>query len=233
LLTQRADVIVVPELVSSLELRERVGEKLRGYAVHTPLLVVCGSEAVNSDSPTRRTNRAFVLGPSGRGLWTQDKHHQYSMTAEEIARRGLERRLGRVGRSEVGTSARQRVVIRDIPGSGRVCVVVCEDFARNEPVQNAIRAFAVDMGVVVVMNGPFLESGWRLRNAINLAQEPGSRIAIGNSLAVLARMGLAPTPYDIRSLAYYCLPNHGATIVSMPTWASRSEPEALLITPVP
>jgi len=232
LLSRRADVIVIPELVSSIALRERVGEELRSHAAHTPLLVVCGSEAVRSDSPTKRTNRAFVLGPSGRELWTQDKHHPYSISAEQIAQWGLQRQLGKVKRNEVGTSTRKKVVIRDIPGSGRFCVVVCEDLARSEPVQNAIRDFGVDMGVVVVMNGLFSESGWRLRHAVNLAEEPGSRIAIGNSCAILARMEPRPTSPDLRSLAYYVLPNHGLTSVTLPPRASASDPPAVLVTPI-
>lgn len=230
-----ADIVVIPELVSSTAMRSRVCEWLKDQAAVQPLFVACGSEAVPSKSGTRRTNRAFVLGPSGRPLWEQDKHHQYAMEPKNIESLGLKAVLGAQPRNEIGASALSRVVIRDIHGAGRFCVLVCEDFARANPGQDALRSFQVDMAIVIVMDGPFPEGGWRKRNAVNLAQEPGSRIAIANSRAVLSR--LSPEVSEkaeakIAEVAYYCLPKQGLT--SIRRWPPRkpvSESIALLIAP--
>jgi hypothetical protein len=230
-----ADIVVIPELVSCAALRGRVCEWLRDEVGEKPLFVACGSEAIPSKAATGWTNRAFVYGPSGRILWEQDKHHQYKMDGKNIERLGLTPVLGAQSLNEIGASTRSRVVIRDIRGAGRFCVLVCEDFARASPGQAAIRAFQVDMAIVIVMDGPFPVGGWRKRNAVNLAQEPGARTAIANSRAVLSR--LPPEESDkaeakIAELAYYCLPNQAP--IKTRTWPGRKPVKdsiALLIAP--
>jgi hypothetical protein len=232
LLQEGVDVVLIPELVSSLALRNRICAWLKDKAPAHPLLVVCGSEAVKSGSATRRTNRAFVVGPSGRLLWTQDKHHQHSMSAEEIEKLGLRSVLGSRKRNEIGTSSRWRVVICDIPGSGRFCILVCEDFARGPPGQEAIRLFEVDMGLVIVMDSLFDATGWRQRYAHIFAQEPGSRIAIGNSRALISRLpdgGKRDSmPEDV---AFYCLQKQ--CLMHKKWWPNGpvSKASALLIVP--
>jgi hypothetical protein len=77
------------------------------------------------------------------------------MDAKNIDRLGLTPVLGAQSLNEIGASTRSRVVIRDLRGAGRFCVLVCEDFARASPGQAAIRAFQADMVIVIVMDGPF------------------------------------------------------------------------------
>jgi hypothetical protein len=238
LLRHGADVVVIPELVSSVALRDQVSEWLLKKAPTQPVLVICGSEAVASKSVTGFTNRAFVLGPSGRLLWTQDKHHQYSLTSKDLARLGLTSSLGRDALNEVGTSVRRSVTICDIAGAGRFCVLVCEDLARDDPGQVALRLFEADMVIVIVMDGPFLESSWRNRNGLNLAQEPGTRIAIGNSRALLARLGGATRPagakgYKLEEIAYYRLPNQRVKNARWQPKGALAGATALLIAPGP
>ena len=235
LLRQKADVIIIPELVSSAALRKEVSAWLLEKAPSQPIMVVCGSEAVASKSVTGFTNRAFILGPSGRMLWTQDKHHQYRLTAKDIQRLGLTASLGRDARNEVGTSTHRSVTICDIPGAGRFCVLVCEDLARDDPGQVTLRLFEADMVIVIVMDGTFLESSWRNRNGLNLAQDPGTRIAIGNSRALLARMGTSRPPgskgYKLEEVAYYRLPNQRVKRPKRRPGGALAAAAALLIAP--
>lgn len=233
LLDRGAEVIVLPELVSSNSLRAAVASWLRDEASAQPILVVCGSEAVRSSAPTGWTNRAFVMGPSGRALWMQDKQHQYALSADEISELGLDSILGGDSRNEVGTCPRWLIAIRDIPGAGRFCVLVCEDFARKAPAQDAIEAFQVDMNLVIVMDGPFRKSGWRARHAMNFSEAPGARTAIGNSRAVLSRMKSRPRSSPlVAEVAYYCLIKQEYT--SIQHWPKRSarSASAFLIAPI-
>lgn len=232
LLTEEAHVIIIPELVSSELLRNAVSCWLRDKAPNDPLLILCGSEAVKSDSATGRTNRAFVVGASGRPLWTQDKNHQYALNAKQIGTCGLQRVLGREDRNEISTSMRSEVVICDLLGSGRFSVFVCEDFARDEPGLQALRTFEVDMGVVAVMDGQFTPGEWRQRGAHTFAQEPGSRIAIGNSRALISRLSDRDRRNaKVDDLANYTLPNHGVTQARWFPNGPLSRAIALLIAP--
>jgi hypothetical protein len=224
-----ADVLVLPELVSSSRLRERIATWLRMEAASKPFLTICGSEAVPSDAPTGKTNRGFVLGALGRTLWTQNKHHQYALSSADLAKLDLVGILGASERNEVGTSASTEVVIRDVMGTGRFCLLICEDFAREKPGLETIKEFEVDTCLVIVMDGEFLESGWRKRNALNLAQEPGSKVAIANSRALLARA--RSRRRSSADLAFYCLPNHELTHTKILTDTSTKQPLAILIAP--
>jgi len=233
---KQADVIIIPELVSSEALREAVKEWLLTKAPSQPLMVVCGSEAVASESVTGFTNRAFILGPSGRRLWEQDKNHQYSLTSRDMAKFDLTASLGNEPMNEVGTSTHRSVTICDIAGAGRFCVLVCEDLARDDPGPEALRLFGVDMVIVIVMDSTFRESGWRNRGGLTLTQEPGTRIAIGNSRALLARLSSSGSAKGksrkLEEVAYYRLPNQGIMSVKRSPRGPIAQAVALLIAPV-
>jgi hypothetical protein len=82
------------------------------------------------------------------------------------------------------------------------------------------------------MDGPFSPTGWRQRHAHSFAQEPGSRIAIGNSRALISRLPRAakeaPTVEDI---AYYCLQKQCDIDKSWWPKGALSQATTLLIAP--
>ncbi len=230
--SMHADVVIIPELVSSTRLRRCVSEWLRYRAANPPMLVICGSEAVRSASSTGYTNRAFVLGSSGRELWTQDKHHQYWLTEQDILRYKLQRYVGRKMLNEIGASVETRVAVRDFRGFGRVCLLVCEDFNRSIPGPSTIRTFGVDMAIVIVMDKKFDPEGWRKTAAVSCANDVGTRVAIANSRGLVSRQDVDPLwPESAPDLAYMCFPIRQDPPVEIWPKGALSKCKALLIAP--
>lgn len=65
--------------------------------------------------------------------------------------------------------------------------LVCEDLARIDPVQTAIRAVGPNLVVALLMDGPQLENRWSGRYATVLADDPGCSVLSFTSLGLIAR----------------------------------------------
>jgi hypothetical protein len=215
-----AEIVVMPELISTELVRDRISDWLLTKGSRKPFLILEGSEAVvESGSPTGFSNRAFVKGSNGILLWTQDKRNQFTLRQRNIRDYSLTKQLGANALDEIGSSAGGLISVRDILGAGRFAVLVCEDYSRDAPGRRAVMRAGVETCLVVIMNGRHRPTGWRQRVAVELAQEPGSRSAIVNSHALLSRMRGGAR--KIADVAYYCLPDQTPTTWSVYRDGSR------------
>ncbi len=197
MLDKEVDIVVMPELVSHVEVRTAIKRWARG-APNAPGLLVAGTEAVDVGS-AYPVNRAFVLDNYGEERWSQDKVHAYTFPCELLTRAGLNHVLGDgpLDEESVNTMA-SAMIIRDIPNVGRCMVLICEDFARDVPGRRIAREVGADLVLVPVMDQAPQPSGWWERMAFDIAQDPQSRTALANSYAVMARIAVGPvSPRDI------------------------------------
>lgn len=66
-----------------------------------------------------------------------------------------------------------------------MCVLVCEDLARQDPVSDIVRAVGPTLVVALLMDGPQLDSRWSARYATVLADDPGSSVLTLTSLGMV------------------------------------------------
>jgi predicted amidohydrolase len=205
---RRHDVfaVVLPELVSSESLLQRISRWRAGIHHPLPQLIVAGSYLCDDPHlPGKPRNRAVMLDSSGVRLWTQDKMHPYVFTVEhqELAEhvlctpaRNLEENIG---------TAPRLLQVRDFyPGRFRCAIAICEDFARVQPYHPAMRSLAATHLFIPIMN-PARTGGsdWIKRYGISLAQE-GHTISVVANSGVLVRAGSGSSAVNLRDSKHYC-----------------------------
>jgi hypothetical protein len=141
-----------------------------------------GLTAVNSGS----ASRAGPLRDLMRDV--QLKHHRWCLDRGQI----LQYDLG--GRLPASRDCWERVMIgrRDINfvtiGSWlTMCVLICEDLARQDPVTEVIRAIGPNIVFALLMDGPQLRNRWSSRYASVLAEDPGCSVLSLTSLGMSRR----------------------------------------------
>jgi hypothetical protein len=141
-----------------------------------------GLTAVHSD----KASNAGPLRDSVRQV--QLKHHRWCLDRGQV----LQYDLG--GRLPASRDCWERVHIgrRDINfvtlGDWlTMCVLICEDLARQDPVTEVIRAVGPNLVFALLMDGPQLRNRWSSRYASVLAEDPGSSVLSLTSLGMAKR----------------------------------------------
>ncbi len=65
-----------------------------------------------------------------------------------------------------------------------MCVLVCEDLARPDPVGDVIRAVGPNLVIALLLDGPQIPSRWPGRYATVLAEDPGCSVLTLTSLGM-------------------------------------------------
>ena len=118
----------------------------------------------------------------------QDKHHRWSLDANQIIQYGLGSRLPISKQCWEWTPIEQREL-----NFWTVCewltwaTLICEDLARQDPVADIIRAVAPNLVIALLMDGPQLRARWPARFATVLSEDPGSSVLTLTSLGMSKR----------------------------------------------
>jgi hypothetical protein len=116
----------------------------------------------------------------------QFKHHRWCLDRGQI----LQYELG--GRLPASHDCWERIFIGErsinfvtLADWLTICVLICEDLARQDPVTDIIRAVGPNLVFALLMDGPQLRHRWPSRYASVLAEDPGS------SVLTLTNLGMA------------------------------------------
>ncbi len=120
--------------------------------------------------------------------WSQSKHHRWGLDSGQVVRYHLGSVLdpSRNWWEKIDVSNRTCVFTVVRPGAS-LCVLVCEDLARFDPVMPVINAIGPNLVIALLMDGPQLERRWPGRYATVLADDPGSSVLTLTSLGMLRR----------------------------------------------
>lgn len=192
-------VVVMPELVSHTEVRTAIMGWMRRNADVAPL-IVAGSEPIEVETGKARVNRSFVLGPGGFEIWTQDKAHQFVFTADLLKDANLVPYLGCDDIQEECFGSTSIVEVRDLPGLGRGMVSICEDFDRDLPGPRVARLTGPDLLMVPVLDCPPKPRNWWSQGGMTRTRDPGARVIIANSYALMGRLPAPSTGWHDNSI---------------------------------
>jgi hypothetical protein len=95
---------------------------------------------------------------------------------------------------------------------GSIAALICEDLARIEPVQSAIRSVGPSLVIALLMDGPQLMDRWSNRYATVLADDPGSAVLTVTSMGLLRRQALLPGEERLRQIGLW----KGADLKTIP-----------------
>jgi hypothetical protein len=115
----------------------------------------------------------------------QQKHHRWRVDKPQILQYGLGGSLDpeKIWWEHVGVQQR-RVRFVSIYDWLTMCVLICEDLARQDPVAELVRAVGPNLVVALLMDGPQLLKRWSSRYAMVLADDPGSSVLTLTSLGM-------------------------------------------------
>lgn len=132
------------------------------------------------------------------------KHHRWKLDPRQIRRYGLAHRLDPMRRAwwEGISVGDRRVDIFEPRPATTLTTLICEDLARTDPVQEAIRAIGPSLVLVILMDGPQTAARWPAHYAGVLAEDPGSSVLTLTSFGMIARA--APQDgFRSRSIAFW------------------------------
>lgn len=188
----RVDGMILPELALTRPqhsaLRRQV---LRG---RNDFLLVSGVSDASID-PLYSRNYAAVDSALGLAADEQDKHHRWQLDGQQIKQYGLEHRLDpRLRWWESCWLDKRSITFIALRDWLTVCVVVCEDLCRPDPLSDVIRSVGPNLVIAILMDGPQLPSRWSARYATVLTDDPGCSVLTVTSLG----MSVLSKPVDSR-----------------------------------
>jgi hypothetical protein len=162
-------------------LRDEPSLESHGMPVNACAIQPFGLTSVRDAGPRGKTLRRAMRR-------VQPKHHRWCLDRSQI----LQYDLG--GRLPASFDCWERVFIgpREInfvtlASWLTICVLVCEDLARQDPVTEVIRAVGPNLVFALLMDGPQLTNRWPSRYASVLAEDPGSSVLSLASLGMSRR----------------------------------------------
>jgi hypothetical protein len=97
-----------------------------------------------------------------------------------------------------------------------LCVLICEDLARPDPVANIVRTVGPNLVIALLMDGPQTKERWAARYATNLADDPGCSVLTLTSIGMSQLSRPLSGPNRSRVIALWKDAFAGATEIEMP-----------------
>jgi hypothetical protein len=214
--------IVMPETALRFELANEVAEILAERCGIDMLLT-----GVVSELEGGRNLAAMYHFQNNRLLqrWFQSKHHRWCLNDDQIRRYHLGHVLDPHDKwwEQINVSDRA-CYITSFRSYATLCVLICEDLARYDPVLTVMNAIGPNLVIALLMDGPQLEQRWPGRYATVLAEDPGSAVLTVTSLGMVARSRNPGDPEN-REIALWKEANGRARVLKLP-----KESHGLLLT---
>jgi hypothetical protein len=132
----------------------------------------------------------------------QAKHHRWQLERSQIERYGLHLDVGRRWWEFSEVKDRQLSFVT-VASQLTLCVLICEDLARQDPAPAIIRAVGPNLVIALLLDGPQLPFRWPARYAAVLAEDPGSTVLTLTSLGMVLRSSSSCTSPPSRAVAMY------------------------------
>jgi hypothetical protein len=191
-LVEKIDGVIFPEL----SLTNETHEIARDEVLKRAAFLISGVHDDPAPSLEYSRNYVAVDVPIGSHYtsFTQQKHHRWRLNRDQVLQYELESSLDAncFWWENTDMSDRKLVFISMRPWL-TICVLICEDLARQDPVSDIVRAVGPNLVVALLMDGPQLLHRWAAKYATVLADDPGS------SVLTVTSLGMAQRSIDIRN----------------------------------
>ncbi len=179
--------IVLPETALSADLAGKVAKRLAAARLE---LFICG--VLQPGRGNRLPKNLAYTFPFKRGkipfFLAQSKQHRWRLDRNQIQRYSLGDALDPKStwweKVDIGERELAFVGFRQ---RASLAALVCEDLARIDPAQTALRSIGPNLVIALLMDGPQHEWRWPGRYATVLADDPGSAVLTVTSLGMVKR----------------------------------------------
>ncbi|CAK3009187.1 conserved hypothetical protein [Vibrio crassostreae] len=205
------DLIVLPECALSEKqffafkdlLFEIFGEK-------APSLL-SGVFGKNDNAGMNSALLAFIdEGGQTFDILRQEKHHRWFLDRNQLRNYNLSLALdpGKKWWENISIGRRHLTTLKTTDGV-RLCPLICEDLARQEPVAQAVRSVGPNLVISLLLDGPQISPRWPGKYAAVLSDDPGSSVLSVTALGMTKRAtGLGHDPSS--EVALWSEPNKGS-----------------------
>jgi len=181
----RVDGIVFPEMALTPKeyktLRNRIRKK------YPSIWFLCCGVFLPPTSKKRGLNYAAIWKRFELGDFdsNQHKHHRWFLDESQICQYGMGSVLDPTKKWWENISIKTRELnFVAFKSWLTVCVLICEDLARPDPVGNAIRSVGPNLVIALLQDGPQLSNRWAARCATTLTDDPGCSVLTVTSLGM-------------------------------------------------
>lgn len=186
----KAHVVIMPELVSSPGLESAIRDWLqtnRDKGNLLPIAVMAGTSLQTSETVEKPKNIATLLDGDGNIQVSQHKLNQYKLKSAHHSPLSLDQAEPSKDYIENIDTSPSQANICDLPGLGRIAVVICEDLARTQPWRKVLIESGPMLTLTPIMNGGATKDwAWATSSAEAISNESGSIVIIANSGTLFA-----------------------------------------------
>ena len=181
----RVDGVVLPELALSETDADGVATRLAGTGLR---LFITGALGTREAAGPAWNGVQTYLFHRGKVLthWRQSKHHRWRLEKGQVDAYDLDldKRLSWWEHIDV---ANRMLTFYAFHEGATLATLVCEDLARIDPVQPALRAVGPNLLIALLLDGPQLPGRWPGRYATVLADDPGTSVLTLTSVGLVDR----------------------------------------------
>ncbi|POC57362.1 hypothetical protein CRN32_06320 [Vibrio vulnificus] len=182
------DIIVLPECSVSLELLEKLKALLfDSFGTRAPALLA-GTYGPDGEHCKNSASLSFIGASDQFDTIEQNKHHRWFLDGSQLTNYNLANALdpGKKWWENIKVG-RRKLVSLHTGDNIRVCPLICEDLARQDPVAQAVRAVGPNLVISLLLDGPQIEKRWPGKYASVLSEDPGSSVLSVTALGMTLR----------------------------------------------
>jgi hypothetical protein len=215
--------IVLPECALDWETFDLVQRKLlEDKQLNSVEMLVCGLTSARTAPGAGIVSGNYVAtymrapdskDTRGRPSWgilhVRDKHHRWRVDARQLENYALSHRLppDKTWWEDIRLPPREMLFAEFSPGS-IATTLICEDLARIEPCQVALRAVGPNLVLVLLMDNAQVVARWPHQYAGVLADDPGSSVLTLTSFGLIHRSNVCGDR-ESRQIALWREPQSG------------------------
>jgi hypothetical protein len=221
------NAVVFPECSMDQECFDFIAERILAEYPSIEILVaglttqktLDGQKAGNFVATYMRHPPAMEKGikPSWAVQMTRAKHHRWSLNHQQLKTYALSNSLApdRVWWENIDIPPREMLFAEFSSGS-ILTTLICEDLARIEPCQAALRAVGPNLTLVLLMDSAQIIGRWPSQYAGVLTDDPGTSVLTLTSFGLINRSNLSEG-LSSRAIAYWREPYVGAArVIDLP-----------------
>lgn len=176
--------VVLPELALRLDMAQACARALGQLGAE---MFISGVLKTNGGDQQSNCAYTALLDNGQSSEWCQNKHHRWCIDGSQISRYNLGHALFPSGRYWERTTLERSIHFSEFRVGATLCVLICEDLARIDPVQPVVRSIGPTLVIALLLDGPQYEYRWPGRYATVLADDPGSAVLTLTSLGMVRR----------------------------------------------
>lgn len=213
----KIDLIVLPECAINDKMFMRLKDILfEAFGENSPSLLagIYGDDIENACAKNA-AKLAFIGETKRFDSVEQKKHHRWFLDRNQLRAYNLAGALdpGKKWWENISVDRRNLLIVHTLNGV-RLCPLICEDLARQEPVAQAVRATGPNLVVSLLLDGPQLKGRWPGKYSAVLSDDPGASVFSVTALGMTMRStGLGDSPS--RGVALWSEPNKGSETLEL------------------